>query len=121
MGVIEKYRPRIATVISEKDNGLYDAMNKGMQLATGGYLLFLNADDVLAAPDVVEKMFAACEDADVYYGEAMFMDENGQDIGLRSEQTPHRVPEQLTWKSLQTWHGSIAPGLCDPPQFESVV
>lgn len=105
MGVIEKYRSRIATVISEKDNGLYDAMNKGMQLATGGYLLFLNADDVLAAPDVVSKMFATCEDADVYYGEAMFMDENGQDMGLRSEQTPHHVPEQLSWKSLK--HGMV--------------
>jgi len=105
MGVIEKYRSRIATVISEKDNGLYDAMNKGMQLATGGYLLFLNADDVLASPDVVSNMFATCEDADVYYGEAMFMDENGQDIGLRSEQTPHHVPEQLTWKSLK--HGMV--------------
>jgi glycosyltransferase involved in cell wall biosynthesis len=105
MGVIEKYRSRIATVVSEKDKGLYDAMNKGMQLATGEYLLFLNADDVLADKDVVSRMFATCADADVYYGEAMFMDENGVDIGLRSEQTPHKVPDQLTWKSLK--HGMV--------------
>ncbi|MBO9732357.1 MAG: glycosyltransferase [Chitinophaga sp.] len=105
LGVIEKYRSRIAKVISEKDKGLYDAMNKGMQLATGDYLLFLNADDVLADTDVVSKMFATCAHADVYYGEAMFMDENGVDIGLRSEQTPHKVPEQLTWKSLK--HGMV--------------
>ncbi|MGO4292671.1 glycosyltransferase family 2 protein [Chitinophaga sp. RAB17] len=105
MGVVEKYRSHIATVVSEKDKGLYDAMNKGMQLATGDYLLFLNADDVLANEEVIHKMFATCADADVYYGEAMFMDENGADIGLRSEQTPHKVPDQLTWKSLK--HGMV--------------
>jgi len=105
MGVIEKYRSRIATVVSEKDKGLYDAMNKGMQLATGDYLLFLNADDVLADKAVVDKMFATCAHADVYYGEAMFMDEQGVDIGLRSEQTPHKVPDVLTWKSLK--HGMV--------------
>lgn len=105
MEVVEKYRSRIATVISEKDKGLYDAMNKGMQLATGDYLLFLNADDILADEQVVSKIFAACTNADVYYGEAMFMNENGVDIGLRSAQTPHQVPEQLTWKSLK--HGMV--------------
>jgi glycosyltransferase involved in cell wall biosynthesis len=105
MGVVEKYRSRIATVVSEKDKGLYDAMNKGMQLATGDYLLFLNADDVLSDKDVIHQMFATCTDADVYYGEAMFMDENGVDIGLRSEQTPHKVPDVLTWKSLK--HGMV--------------
>lgn len=105
MDIIKKYRSRIATVISEKDNGLYDAMNKGMRLATGDYLLFLNADDVLASQEVISNMLATCADADVYYGEAMFMDENGQDLGLRSTQTPHQVPEQLTWKSLR--HGMV--------------
>ncbi|WP_160716048.1 glycosyltransferase family 2 protein [Chitinophaga solisilvae] len=105
MQVVEKYGSRIAKVVSEKDKGLYDAMNKGMQLATGDYLLFLNADDVLAGNTVLEDMLQVCPDADVYYGEAMFMDENGADLGLRSTQTPHKVPEQLTWKSLK--HGMV--------------
>ncbi|PSL44945.1 glycosyltransferase involved in cell wall biosynthesis [Chitinophaga niastensis] len=105
LGVVAPYCSRIAKVISEKDKGLYDAMNKGMQLATGEYLLFLNADDTLADNDVITKMLATCADADVYYGEAMFMDENGADLGLRSAQTPHQVPEQLNWKSLK--HGMV--------------
>lgn len=105
MKVVEQYRSRIATVVSEKDKGLYDAMNKGMRLATGDYLLFLNADDMLADDQVISNMLATCIDADVYYGEAMFMDENGADIGLRSTQTPHKVPELLTWKSLK--HGMV--------------
>ena len=99
--VVNKYKAGIATIVSEKDKGLYDAMNKGLNLATGEYVLFLNADDVLADNNVIASMMAACQDADVYYGEAMFMDEEGKDIGLRSEQTPHKVPEQLTWKSLK--------------------
>ncbi|GEP89316.1 Glycosyltransferase involved in cell wall bisynthesis [Chitinophaga terrae (ex Kim and Jung 2007)] len=99
--VIAPYRSKIHTLISEKDKGLYDAMNKGMKAATGEYLLFLNADDVLADENVISNMMQTCHNADVYYGEAMFMDEEGKDIGLRSEQTPHKVPEQLTWKSLK--------------------
>ncbi|WP_143306130.1 glycosyltransferase family 2 protein [Chitinophaga vietnamensis] len=101
MAVVAPYRDRIAKVVSEKDKGLYDAMNKGMQLATGDYLLFLNADDTLADKDVISKMMACCPDADVYYGEAMFVDEEGADLGLRSQQTPHQVPQQLSWKSLK--------------------
>ncbi|MBV7529478.1 glycosyltransferase family 2 protein [Chitinophaga sp. sic0106] len=105
MAVVEKYRDHIATIISEKDKGLYDAMNKGLKAATGDYVYFLNADDLLHDSDVLTKAFATCADADVYYGEAMFLTEDGKPLGLRSQQTPHQVPEQLTWKSLQ--HGMV--------------
>lgn len=105
LAVVERYRRHVSVLVSEKDKGLYDAMNKALQLATGDYVLFLNADDTLADEQVIARMLATCPDADVYYGEAMFMDENGRDIGLRSEQTPHKVPEHLTWKSLR--HGMV--------------
>lgn len=45
-----------ANFISEPDNGLFDAMNKGIERARGEYMLFLNAGDELAAPDVLEKI-----------------------------------------------------------------
>ncbi|MFB6454369.1 glycosyltransferase family 2 protein [Chitinophaga sp. Hz27] len=105
MQIVERYRSQLGKVVSEKDKGLYDAMNKGLHLATGDYVYFLNADDTLADNDVLTKMMATCKDADVYYGEAMFLAEDGTPIGLRSEQTPHKVPEILTWKSLQ--HGMV--------------
>lgn len=101
LAVIEKYRSRIAKVVSEKDKGLYDAMNKGMELATGDYIYFLNADDEFNSPDIVEKIFKSASGADVYYGEVLFMNEKGEEMGLRSGVTTQKVPETLNWKCLK--------------------
>jgi len=101
LGIIERYRDYLANVISEPDKGLYDAMNKGLGLATGEYVLFLNADDLLYTPDTLAKLMSHCSDADAIYGEALFITEQGKSLGLRSEQTPHKTPKQLSWKSLK--------------------
>ncbi len=99
--IIHSYGDQISKVISEKDKGLYDAMNKGLQLATGEYVYFLNADDLLYDEETLSKAFAACGEADVIYGEALFINEKGESLGLRSQCTPHQVPENLNWKSLK--------------------
>ncbi|GAA4318116.1 glycosyltransferase family 2 protein [Compostibacter hankyongensis] len=100
--VIRSYGSVISRLLSEKDRGLYDAMNKGLRLATGDYVFFLNADDTFYDAGVLRGMIAACPDADAYYGEVLFVDEQDRELGLRSEQTPQRVPERLSWKSLRT-------------------
>ncbi|NJD31277.1 MAG: glycosyltransferase [Gammaproteobacteria bacterium] len=53
MGVVRRHSARLAKVVSEHDSGIYDAFNKGLRLATGEVVAFLNADDVYTAPDVV--------------------------------------------------------------------
>jgi len=65
--------------LSEPDRGLYDAMNKGLSLARGEYVCFLNAGDSFWAEDTLEKLFtAAPKDADVLYGEHVEVDAEGR-------------------------------------------
>lgn len=58
--------------LSEPDQGIYDAMNKGSRMAEGKWLLFLNAGDLLARKDTLERVFAdVSEDAEILYGDAL--------------------------------------------------
>ena len=74
--IIEANRQRIATFVSERDSGIYDAMNKGIQLATGDVIGFLNADDVFHNDNVVEEIAGAFErkSPDLVYGDVVFVD-----------------------------------------------
>lgn len=83
-------------VVSEPDNGLYDAMNKGLQRATGEFVLFLNAGDMLHAKDTLEQMITLGANSDCMYGETQIIDENDQALGLRRLQPPRN----LSWKSF---------------------
>jgi glycosyltransferase involved in cell wall biosynthesis len=69
VSVIKEYEDHLTYWVSEKDKGVYNAMNKGIVKATGEYLLFLNSGDVLAANDVLEKMLLQKNShADILYG-----------------------------------------------------
>jgi len=74
--ILAKRRPLISHLVSESDDGVYAAMNKGARLAAGTWLLFLGADDVLAGPDTLVRVRAAIgpASAGVFCGEAAYDD-----------------------------------------------
>ena len=68
LDLIAENKRYISTWISEKDNGIYQAMNKGILLAKGEYCLFLNSGDYLANNKVLENIFNPSSEADIIYG-----------------------------------------------------
>jgi glycosyltransferase involved in cell wall biosynthesis len=59
VSIINAYRGKVAHFVSEPDRGIYDAMNKGISLASGEWLYFLGADDMLASNDIIQSVFLA--------------------------------------------------------------
>lgn len=55
--IIKKYEDKIAYWVSEPDKGIYDAMNKGVVVATGEWINFMNAGDIFTDGDVIDKLF----------------------------------------------------------------
>ena len=75
MQEINKFRNKISKIISEPDNGLYDAMNKGVQLATGDVIGILNSDDLYYDNHVISEVveaFSSHPHIDAVYGNLLF-------------------------------------------------
>jgi glycosyltransferase involved in cell wall biosynthesis len=95
--VIEKYEHRISKLISEPDKGIYDAMNKGLALATGDYVLFMNSGDEIYSNETVAAVFNTAADADIYYGETEMYNERWESLGQRR----HQAPESFNWRCFK--------------------
>ena len=93
--IIQKYSDKIDQFISEPDQGVYDAMNKGLKLAKGKYILFLNAGDELSTPTLLADIFKEKTNADLYYGETQIINQDRKILGTRSELTSRKLPAQL--------------------------
>jgi glycosyltransferase len=76
LDIINRYRSGLAHVITESDNGIYDAMNKGISLASGDIIGILNADDFYANDNVIAQIAAVFEDdsVDTCYGDLEYVD-----------------------------------------------
>ena len=98
--LVSQLAPR-AQVFSERDHGLYDAMNKGLKRATGDYVWYINAGDALPSPTTVEELvvdaFSGGQMPDVIYGDTRLIDSEGKELGLRRLRPPH----ELTWRSFE--------------------
>lgn len=90
-------------IVSEPDRGIYDAMNKGLRLAHGKYLIFLNAGDAFNSPETLEQYakVALTDKYDIIYGDTVIVDEDRKVIGPRHLS----VPERLTFESFS--HGML--------------
>ena len=96
--ILKKYAYRIDKLISEKDKGIYNAMNKGIKLAHGEWLSFMNGGDCFAARDVLEKVFAGKEyDADVLYGNVKMFRTDGS-IYIRTY--PDKLSKRFFYKDI---------------------
>jgi glycosyltransferase involved in cell wall biosynthesis len=71
--VIKRYTDKISYWVSEPDRGIYHAMNKGIQVATGDYLLFINSGDTLMNAEVISNAAALGLDTDLVYGNLLFV------------------------------------------------
>jgi glycosyltransferase involved in cell wall biosynthesis len=106
--IVTSYGDKITKFISESDNGIYDAMNKGLKLASGDIVGILNSDDVYFDENVISNVVAKFEESktDSIYGDLYYVDEN--DL--------QKV--QRYWKSSEFKEGSFAKGWHPPhPTF----
>jgi glycosyltransferase involved in cell wall biosynthesis len=101
LDIIARYRNKIDILVSERDCGLYDAMNKGLRLATGDYVLFMNAGDRFHEDTTLEQIAAQVSGMDplpgVIYGNTTLTHMDGEIYGMRRL----NPPEHLTWKSFK--------------------
>lgn len=75
--VAYRYKDNIDYFVSEKDTGVYNAMNKGVKKAYGEYLYFLNAGDTLESTDTLSKVIKELDNVDMLYGKIRVVSKNG--------------------------------------------
>lgn len=108
LAIVDEYKQGISKVISEKDNGLYDALNKGIALATGDLIGILHSDDFYTDNYVIEKIVKTMTDqqADAVYADLYYVDRNDTSKIFRK------------WKSGSYKHGMFLNGWMPPhPTF----
>ncbi len=106
--IIQRYNDKITKWISEKDNGIYDAMNKGILLATGDVIGILNADDLYSSNDIISKIVNQFtkSNADALYGDLKYVLKNDISKTIRF------------WKSGEYTEGKFLNGWMPPhPTF----
>jgi glycosyltransferase involved in cell wall biosynthesis len=102
MTIVDEYKDRIAMVISEPDKGIYDAMNKGIQMSTGNIVGILNSDDFYQNNDVVRDVvckFDSFPESDLVFGDVVFVAPDNLEKIIRFYRSGHFKP----WKLRFGW------------------
>ena len=106
-------------IFSEPDNGLYDAMNKGIDRAKGRYLIFLNAGDTFADDTALARMAVlAADNPGVIYGQTQLVDAQGNVVGKRHLTAPKRLTANSFLNGMVVCHQAFVartPTRAPPP------
>lgn len=78
LDVVRSFNCEKIRIFSERDKGIYDAMNKGLRLFSGEAVGFLNADDTFHGPDALAAIAHGLEDADIVYGDQLLVADHNQ-------------------------------------------
>lgn len=99
LDLLQAHRHQLAVLKSEPDCGIYDALNKGLALATGDVVGFLHADDLYAHPQVLEHVAAAFQDPSVcaVYGDLHYVRQHDTTQVVRHWQGSPFNPSSLAW------------------------
>lgn len=99
LAVIERFRPHLAHVLSEPDKGIYDAMNKGLALASGDIVCFLNADDLYAHRNVLADVATAmhAQALDALFGDVVFFRPEAPENIVRRYRSHRFHPGKIGW------------------------
>ncbi len=99
LDVLERYRSRLSVLVSERDKGIYDAMNKGVALATGDVVGILNADDRYQDDQALAKVVAAFHDPAVQatYGDCVYVDNDNSIVRYWRSGGYHASKWYLGW------------------------
>lgn len=94
---IQSLNSQVSKFVSEPDNGLYDALNKGIALATGDVVGLVHADDLLASNDVLSDIAAEFQsgDTDAVYGDLLYVAKDNPDKTVRYWQSGQYHPDRL--------------------------
>lgn len=109
LSLVQQYAPQ-AKVYSERDRGLYDAMNKGICRATGDYIWFINAGDSLRTQETVAEVVKTIESTssfahlDIIYGDTMIINAERKDVGLRRLRPPKKLTKRDFLKGMLVCH-----------------
>jgi putative colanic acid biosynthesis glycosyltransferase len=99
--LVSRVREQADSFVSEADDGIFDAMNKGTARATGQFLLFMNAGDLLLEPELVDLVTAHAADCDLLLGRAR-EGEGLEKSKLKSVRSPSRA-----WYGMPTHHQAM--------------
>ena len=97
--IVQSYGDKISKFISEKDNGIYDAMNKGLKLATGDIVGILNSDDFYMRDDVIEKVVNVFVENNVesVFADLVYVKPDNSEKVVRYYDSSHFSPEKFAY------------------------